>query len=112
MTIILNGKGFKLPRVEKEKFVNLIHLGLDYDRNAGLFSIQSYNNIEKVIDNISDILKDDVVFLQSCTRCGKDFSCRGCNYLELCTTKNLPFSCVCSQCLKDRKNFETYLTQF
>ncbi|MDR1993362.1 MAG: hypothetical protein LBQ98_07725 [Nitrososphaerota archaeon] len=113
MTIVLNCKGFKLPRVEREKFVNLLHLGLDYDRNAGLFSIKSFNNIEKVIDAASDILGDDIVFLQHCIRCGKDFPCRGCNYIELCSTKNLPFSCVCPQCLRVRKNFETtYLTQF
>lgn len=112
MVIVLNGKGFKLPRLEKEKFVNLMHLGLEYRRDQGLFSIESYNNIEKIIEAVSDILGDEVVFLQSCTRCGKDFSCKGCSYIEVCTTKNLPFSCVCPQCLRDRKQFEQYLTKF
>jgi hypothetical protein len=112
MTIVLNGKGFRLPRLEKEKFLDLMHLGLEYKRDVGLFSIQSYNNIEKVIDVISDVLGDEVVFLQHCTRCGKDFPCKGCSYIELCPTKNLPFSCVCPQCLRDRKQFEQYLTKF
>jgi hypothetical protein len=112
MTIVLNGKGFKLPRLEKEKFVNLMHLGLEYDRNAGLFSIGSYNNIEEVIGIVSDILGDEVVFQQNCIRCGRNFSCKECCYIELCTTKNLPFSCVCPQCLRDRKNFEDYLAKF
>ncbi len=112
MTIVLNGKGFKLPRLEKEKFMNLLHLGLEYDRNASLFSIGSYDDIEKVIDTVSDILGDEAVFLQKCIRCGKDFACRGCNYFDLCSTRNLPFSCVCPQCLRDRKQFEEYLTKF
>lgn len=112
MTIVLNGKGFKLPRLEREKFVNLMHLGLDYNRDTMLFSIKSFNNIEQIIDCVSDILKDEVVFLQNCVRCGKAFPCKGCSYIELCTTKNLPFSCVCPQCLRDRKNFEQYLTKF
>jgi hypothetical protein len=112
MTVILNSKGFKLPRLEREKFVNLMHLGIDYDRNTMLFSIKSYDNIEKVIDEISDILKDEVVFLQNCTRCGKAFPCKGCTYIEVCTTKNLPFSCVCPQCLRDGKQHEEYLTKF
>jgi hypothetical protein len=112
MTIVLNSKGFKLPRLEKEKFVNLMHLGLAYDRNASLFSFESYDNIEKVIDTVSEILGDEVVFLQNCIRCGKAFSCKTCSYVELCETKNLPFSCVCPQCLHDRKNFEQYLTKF
>jgi hypothetical protein len=112
MTIVLNGKGFKLPRLEKEKFLNLMHLGLDYNRDTGLFSIKSYNNIEKVIETVGDILGDEVIFQQTCIRCGRSFGCKECSYTELCTTKNLPFSCVCPQCLRDRKNFEQYLTRF
>jgi hypothetical protein len=104
--VVLNKKAFKLPRVEKDKFVLLMHLGCDYNRVQGVFSIKSYNNIEKLLDTISGVLGTEVVFLQSCTRCGKDFACGDCKYDELCTTKNLPFGCVCSQCLRDRKYFE------
>ena len=109
MVIVLNPKGFKLPRVEKEKFVLLIRLGLDYNRELGLFSIKNYNNAEKLIDTISGILNSEIVFSQTCIRCGKSFPCSECEYTELCTTKDLPFSCVCPQCLKDRKEYEQYL---
>jgi len=109
---VLNPKGFKLPRVEKEKFVLLIHLGLDYNREQSLYSIKNYNNIEKLLETISSILNTEVMFLQTCMRCGKDFPCADCNYNELCTTKDLPFSCVCPQCLRDRKHFEEYLEKF
>ena len=112
MVTVLNKKAFKLPRVEKEKFILLLRLGLEYNREQGVFSISSYNNIEKLMDTIASILNTEVVFLQSCTRCGKDFSCGDCKYNELCTTKNLPFSCVCPQCLRDRKQFEEYLEKF
>lgn len=109
MVIVLNPKGFKLPRVEKEKFILLIHLGLDYNREQGLYSIKSYNEIEKLMATISNILGTDVIFSQTCIRCGKNFPCSECKYGELCTTKDLPFSCVCPQCLRDRKHFEVYL---
>jgi hypothetical protein len=112
MVAVLSKKAFKLPRVEKEKFILLIRLGLDYNREQGVFSIKSYNNIEKLTDTIASILNSEVVFLQSCTRCGKDFPCSDCKYNELCTTKDLPFSCVCPQCLRDRKQFEEYLEKF
>ncbi len=112
MVLVLNPKGFKLPRVEKEKFLLLIRLGLDYNRDQALFSIKSYNNIEKLMETVSGVLSSEVVFLQKCSRCGKDFPCRECNYNELCTTKDLPFSCVCPQCLRDRKHFEQYLEKF
>ncbi len=112
MVIVLNPKAFKLPRVDKEKFITLIRLGLDYNRDQGFFSIKSYNNVEKVIETVSAILGDEVVFQQTCTRCGKNFSCSTCSYAEMCTTKNLPFTCVCPQCLRDRKQFEQYLLKF
>ena len=112
MVTVLNKKAFKLPRVEKEKFILLLRLGLEYNREQCVFSISSYNNIEKLMDTIASILNTEVVFLQNCTRCGKDFSCGDCKYNELCTTKNLPLSCVCPQCLRDRKQFEEYLEKF
>ncbi len=112
MVTALNKKAFKLPRVEKEKFILLIHLGLEYNREQGVFSIKSCNNIEKLMDTIAGIVNSEVVFLQSCTRCGKDFPCSECKYIDLCTTKDLPFSCVCPQCLRDKKQFEEYLEKF
>lgn len=109
---VLNPKGFKLPRVEKEKFVLLMNLGLDYNRERGVFSIKNCNNIEKLMGTIAGILGAEVVFLQSCTRCGKDFPCADCKYNDLCTTRDLPFNCVCPQCLRDKKQFEQYLEKF
>ncbi|MGA3111031.1 MAG: hypothetical protein ABSE15_03255 [Candidatus Bathyarchaeia archaeon] len=88
---ILDPKGFKLPRVEREKFITLMNLGLDYNRERGSFSIKDCNNIEKLIDTIGAILGTEVVFLQSCTRCGKEFSCADCKYLDLCKNSDLSF---------------------
>ena len=112
MVTVLNSKCFKLPRVEKEKFIQLIQQGLEYNQSQGVFSIKNYNNIEKLTDTISSILNTEVAFLQNCTRCGKTFACSDCKYIELCTTKDQPFSCVCPQCLRDRKHFEEYLKKF
>jgi hypothetical protein len=107
--VILNKKAFKLPRVEKEKFISLINEGLSYNREAGVYSIKNCNDIENLMDTISGILDAEVVFLQTCNRCGKDFACSDCKYDESCTTKNLPFSCVCPQCLQEKKNFKEQL---
>jgi len=102
--VVLNRKSFKLPRVEKEKFVLLLRLGLEYNREQGFFSIKSYNNIEKLVDEVSNILGlERVAFLQSCLICGNDFPCQDCKYYELCDTKNLPSYCVCSKCLREEK---------
>jgi hypothetical protein len=106
--IVLNKKAFKLPRVEKDKFILLLRLGLEYNRETGCYRISSYNNIEKLIETVSGLLNaDKVMFLQSCIICNKDFACQDCKYYELCTTKDLPFHCVCPQCLKEGKQLVT-----
>jgi len=102
----LNKKGFKLPFVEKEKFIQLIRLGLDFKKGEGVYCIKSYNNIEQLIDTIAEILGEDIAFMQNCALCGKDFSCSDCKYLHECGTSNLPFLCVCPVCLKNEKLYE------
>ena len=105
--VVLNKKGFRLLRVEKEKFILLLRLGLEYNRERAVFCVRSYNSIEKLRDTIANILNvDEVTFAQSCALCGKDFPCTGCKYYESCATKNLPFECVCRQCLKEGKTLE------
>lgn len=105
---VLSKKGFRLPRVEKEKFILLLRLGLEYNREQGIFYVGSYNNIEKLRDTIANILNvEEVTFAQSCVLCGRDFPCLGCKYCESCATKNLPFECVCPQCLKQGKPRES-----
>jgi hypothetical protein len=99
MVIVLDKKGFKLPRFDKEKFVSLLRLGIDYNRDLGLFSIKNFNNIDKITAAVSEILKSEVVFMQTCMVCGKSFGCEKCKYKANCATKNLPFTCVCPECL-------------
>ncbi len=105
--VVLNKKAFRLPRVEKEKFILLLRLGLEYNREQGMFRVGNCNNIEKLMDTLSEILKDNnVSFLQTCILCGKDFPCQDCKYGEKCDTRNLPFHCVCPRCLEEGKSFE------
>jgi hypothetical protein len=100
--VVLNKKTFKLPFMDREKFLLLMRLGLNYDKATGTFCVANYNNIEKLADTLASILKvDEVSFAQTCTSCGKEFACSGCKYVESCATKNLPFQCVCSQCLRE-----------
>jgi hypothetical protein len=105
--VVFNQNSFVLPRVEKSQFINLLRLGLEFDRVQRTYKIKNYNNIKKLIDTLSIILNDsNIFFLQTCFICKKDFSCSNCSYQNICTTKNLPFECVCSSCLKKEKNSE------
>jgi hypothetical protein len=98
--VVLNKKAFVLPRVERDKFIRLMRLGLEYNRARGTFSIANFDSIEEVLDTISGILNEEAIFLQNCMVCNKDFPCSECNYIDFCETKNLPFQCVCPECLK------------
>ena len=101
---------FKLPRVEKEKFMSLlIRLGLIIIESKAFSPLKATTTSKNSWTQSAAYLGSEVIFLQTCTRCGKDFPCSDCKYDELCTTKNLPFSCVCPQCLRDRKHFEEYI---
>jgi hypothetical protein len=105
--VVLNKKEFKLPFMDREKFILLMRLGLNYDRATGTFRVANYNNIEKLTDTLAEILRvEEVAFTQTCCLCGKDFPCNECKYLEQCDTKNLPFQCVCPQCLQEGKTFK------
>ncbi|MCL2135597.1 MAG: hypothetical protein FWH37_08685 [Candidatus Bathyarchaeota archaeon] len=104
--VLLNQKGFKLPRVEKEKFMLLLRLGLDYNSQQTLYSIKNYNSIHQLRDTLQDILKSEIAFTQTCTICNIDFGCSTCNYTKFCPTKDLPFTCVCNQCLRPKKNLQ------
>jgi hypothetical protein len=102
--LVLNKNSFKLPRVEKSQFISLLRLGLNYDRSKGTYSIKNYNNIRKLIDTLSSILNEEnILFLQNCIVCNKNFPCSSCNYTQSCSTKDLPFECVCPSCLKKEK---------
>ena len=43
--VVLNKKAFNLPFMDREKFVLLMRLGLNYDRTTGMFCVANYNNI-------------------------------------------------------------------
>jgi len=108
--VLLNKKSFKLPFLEKDRFIMLLRLGLDYDRGQSSYYIKNCNNIEKLVDTLADILHaEEITFLQTCIFCGKDFPCSDCKYYDLCKTKDLPFQCICSECLKDGRLYEKYV---
>ena len=107
---VLNKKSFKLPFIEKDIFVKLIRLGLGYNRSQASYYIKKYNDVEKILDTISDILDaEKISFLQTCILCEKDFLCSDCKYHNTCATKDLPLQCICQICLKNTKLYDCYI---
>lgn len=102
-----NKKSFRLPFVGKDEFIRLTRMGLGYDR--GSFYIKNYDNAEKIIDMLSEILDEQISFIQTCILCEKDFVCSECKYRNQCTTEGLPFQCICEICMKNEKLYDKYI---
>jgi len=105
----LNRMSFKLPFIERDKFVKLIRFGVGYDRTRRSYYIKNYNDAEKIIDVISDILDEKISFLQKCILCRENFSCSDCKYCDSCGTKGLPLQCICQNCLGKTKLYDHYI---
>ncbi len=101
--VVLNKNSFKLPRVDPPTWGLLLKLGLEYDRASYTYRVANCNNIEKLLDTLSEILHENVTFTVGCLICSKEFSCQECRYYELCETRNMPFGCVCGRCLEEGK---------
>ena len=103
----LNKKSFELPFMGKDKFIRLTRIGLGYTGHS--FYIKNYNNVEKIVDTLSDILGEKISFLQSCILCEKEFLCSDCKYYNLCATKDLPLQCICGNCTKSVNLYDRYV---
>jgi F0F1-type ATP synthase gamma subunit len=95
----LHKKGFKLPFIGREQFTKLTTIGINY--HQGFFAISNYNNIEKIMESLSEILKEKVRFIQTCHVCATEFLCNDCSYYASCPSRDLPFQCLCQTCLQE-----------
>ena len=104
---IFKKHGFKLPYLGKEIFKELTRIGLDYEQ--GIFLIRDLNNVENIMDFLTEILNEKIMFTQNCLICRKDFLCTECKYYGECPTKDLPLSCICVKCSLKNNLYEQYL---
>ena len=105
---ILNKRGFRLPRLEKEKFVELMREGLGYQN--GFFFVKDYKS-EKILSSLSAVLEERVGFTQTCAICKKEFPCEDCKYYGVCPTRDLPLHCLCQNCRLESDLYERYVSK-
>jgi hypothetical protein len=103
----LHKRRFKLPFIGTEQFRELMQIGVSY--RQGFFYISNLNNVEKIVDSLSEILKEEIGFIQTCNICDKEFLCTECKYYESCPSKNLPFNCICKTCSQQKNLYEQYV---
>ena len=102
----LHKRRFKLPFIGREQFRELTKMGVSYKQ--GFFFISDLNNVEKIVDSLSGILKENIIFVQTCHICDKEFLCTECNYSS-CPSRNLPLHCICQSCSQQKNLYEQYV---
>lgn len=62
---LLDPLGFKLPYMGKDKFIQLMRAGLNYDRKTGRFVVRRLDNLESVEERVAEIISKPVRFKRS-----------------------------------------------
>ncbi len=112
VTIFQDKNAFKLPYVGRDDFLLLMRSGIGYDKKRRIFFIKDPNSYETIMTVLSQVLKDDVDFLQICTTCKRVFPCRDvndttrCEHWDYCDTKRFPMYCICDDCRKEPQLYE------
>jgi replication factor C large subunit len=122
----LNPNGFSLPYLGKDKFIQLMRIGLKYDRAAGNFSVRRLDNLDAVEQSLSEIIAKPVKFERSeepakagldgeiSKECYVDSNrvlCDRCDFKNDCPTYtiiSLKF-CLCDDTMADDQAYEKYV---
>ncbi|MFQ5761844.1 MAG: hypothetical protein ACE5PO_02300 [Candidatus Bathyarchaeia archaeon] len=96
--VLLTKGGFKLPFMGKDRFIELMRLGLGYDRQTRTFYIEDATRAQDLRGVLSEILKEEVNFGQTCVICNATFGCADCKFNANCPSRDVPLHCVCPRC--------------
>jgi replication factor C large subunit len=124
---LLDPRGFKLPFMGKDKFIQLMRAGIAYDRSGGQFAVRKLDNLDAVEDRLTSILGKPIKFaregetpanvdeksIQECYVDGTSISCDACEFVDNCSTHTIPSLkyCLCDETLGDPEGYEKYVAK-
>jgi replication factor C large subunit len=124
----LNPNSFNLPYMGKDKFIQLMRIGLKYDRGSGKFSVRRLENLDTIEQSLTEIVGKPIKFdrpeesakeaplgtiVKECSVDSKRILCDRCDFKNDCPTftlVSLKF-CVCDETLADDQAYEKYVTK-
>jgi len=124
----LDPNGFKLPFMGKDKFVQLMRVGIKYDSSARAFSVRRMDNLDSVEGSLSQIIGKPVKFvrpatteqkevklgiIKTCYVDAKEIPCDSCEFVESCPThflQDLKY-CICTETLSDAQAYSRYVAK-
>ena len=107
---IVEGKWFRLPRLNTDDFKTLMSLGVKYDRSRGML-VSYQTNKKLLIEFLDAVLKDQIVLYKECAICGKNVDCRDCEYKLKCDYYNASEKCICKECMAKDESYALYVMQ-
>jgi len=124
----LNPNGFNLPYMGKDKFIQLMRIGLKYDRAAGNFSVRRLDNLDTIEQSLSEIITKPIKFERSeesaktgfdgeitkeCYIDSNRILCDQCDFKNDCPTHTLPALkfCLCDDTMVDNQAYEKYVAK-
>ncbi len=126
---MLDPNGFKLPFMGKEKFVQLMRVGIKYDSSKRVFSVRHMDNLDSVEESLSPIIGKPVKFvrpatmpeqkeaklgiIKTCYVDAKEVPCDSCEFVESCPThflQDLKY-CICTETLSDVQAYRKYVAR-
>ena len=124
----LDPNGFKLPFMGKDKFVQLMRVGIKYDSSTRAFSVRRMDNLDSVEGSLSQIIGKPVKFvrpatteqkevklgiIKTCYVDAKEIPCDSCEFVESCPThflQDLKY-CICTETLSDAQAYSRYVAK-
>ncbi|MGO9645826.1 MAG: replication factor C large subunit [Candidatus Bathyarchaeia archaeon] len=124
----LNPNGFSLTYMGKDKFIQLMRIGLKYDRASGKFSVRRLDNLDAVEQSLSETIAKRVKFERSeepakagldegiAKECYVDLNqilCDRCDFKNDCPTYTLTALkfCLCDETMADDQAYEKYVAK-
>jgi len=126
---MLDPANFKLPYMGKDKFIQLMRIGIKYNSSARVFSVRRIDNLDSVEESLSQIVGKSLKFVRPelisepkhasenitkvCYVDGKEMSCDTCDFVEACPTHFLPDLkyCICNETLSDEQAYREYVAK-
>jgi hypothetical protein len=123
----LDPTGFRLPYMGKDKFIQLMRIGLSYDRNSGNFVVRRLENLDSIEERLADIISKPVKFarrdqpieqtkgkyIKACYIDGQQKACDECGFVDACPTHTLRALkfCLCDSSFLDPKAYHKYVAK-
>jgi hypothetical protein len=102
---------FRLPKMGRDSFVDLMKAGVEYNKSLG-FRIKDSADLPLVESVLKKTLGEEIIIALRCFVCGQSVECHSCNYKDVCVLGRFSLNCICDECMVKEDSLTLYLGSF